>query len=82
MFNNNHKPKTYSILVYYQVQIIVMKLLKIKLNAKIDQKTKQINYCLYRPLNSKNLTLAQRARYGQGSDLPHVHSSSNSVPVH
>ena len=45
-------------LVYYHIKIIVMKLLKVKFNAKIGQKTKQSNYCLYRPLYYKIRTLA------------------------
>ena len=41
-------------LVYYHIKIIVMRLFKIKLNAKVGLKTTQANYCLYQPLFKKN----------------------------
>ena len=36
-------------LVYYHIKIIAIKMLKVKLNAKIGRKITQTNYCLYRP---------------------------------
>ena len=40
-------------LVYHHRKIIAMKLLKVKLNAKIGRKITQRNYGLYRPLFDK-----------------------------
>ena len=40
-----------------------MKLLQVKLNAKVGRKIAQTNYCLYRPLFYKIRTLAKRVRY-------------------